>query len=70
MVMYMDRLKEIRKKCNFTYGFMADLLNISKAYYWQIENNQKRISYDLAIRISSIFHLKPDDLFYDEFISK
>lgn len=70
MVIVMKKLKELRKKSNFTYDFMAYLLDISKSYYWQIEHDQKRLSYDLAVKISSIFHLKPDDLFYDEFISK
>jgi len=66
----MIKLKEYRIKNNFTYGFMAHMLGISKAYYWQIEHDQKRLSYDLAVKIASIFHLKPDDLFYDEFIEK
>ena len=66
----MIKLREYRIRNNFTYDFMAYLLGISKAYYWQIEHDQKRLSYDLAVSIASIFHLKPDDLFYDEFINK
>ncbi len=66
----MIKLKEYRLKNKFTNQFMADMLGISKPYYWQLENDQKRLTYDLAIKISSIFHLKPDDLFYDEFKSK
>ena len=66
----MEKLKECRLENKFTNQFMADVLNISKPYYWQIEHDQKRLSYDMAIRIAEIFHLKPDDLFYDEFKNK
>jgi len=63
----MEKLREYRLKNKFTNQLMADILGISKPYYWQIEHDQKRLSYDMAIKIADIFHLKPDDLFYDEF---
>lgn len=66
----MEKLRELRLKNKFTNQIMADTLEISKPYYWQLEHNQKRLTYDMAIKISSIFHLKPDDLFYDEFKEK
>lgn len=66
----MKKLREYRLKNNFTNQFMADMLGISKPYYWQLEHDQKRLSYDMAIKLSEIFHLKPDDLFYDDFITK
>ncbi len=66
----MEKLREYRLKNRFTNQFMADMLGISKPYYWQLEHNQKRLTYDLAIEISEIFHLKPDDLFYSEFKNK
>ena len=63
----MKKLREYRLKNKFTNQLMADILGISKPYYWQIEHDQKRLTYDMAIKIAEIFHLKPDDLFYDEF---
>ena len=45
---------------------MADKLNICKAYYWQIENGNRNLYYELAKQIASIFSLKPDDIFYNE----
>lgn len=66
----MEKLKELRLKNKFTNQIMADSLGISKPYYWQLEHDQKRLSYDMAIKIAKIFHLKPDDLFYDEFSSR
>ena len=41
--------------------------NISKAYYWQIEHKNRRLSYEMAKEIAKIFNLKPDDIFYDEY---
>ena len=63
----MEKLRELRLKNKFTNQIMADTLEISKPYYWQLEKKKKRLTYDMAIKIASIFHLKPDDLFYDEF---
>ena len=42
------------------------IIKICKAYYWQIEHNNSRLQYQLAKEIAAIFHLKPDDIFYDE----
>lgn len=66
----MEKLKDLRLQNKFTNQFMADMLGISKPYYWQLEHDQKRLSYDMAIKIANIFHLKPDELFYEEFIRK
>ena len=57
----MEKLKMFRLKNKFTNQFMADMLGISKPYYWQIEHDQKRLTYDMAIKIAEIFHLKPDE---------
>ncbi len=63
----MHKLKQLRQKNKYSYQYVADILNISKTYYWQIENNKRRLTYELAIRISDIFNLKPDDIFYNDF---
>ncbi len=65
----MDKLKYLREKCNYSHQYMANKLNISKTFYWQIENGKRRLSYDMAIKISHIFNLKPDQLFYEYFKS-
>ena len=54
-----------RKKRNLSCEDMGKILGISTAYYWQIENKKRRLFYADAIRIAHIFHLKPDDLFYE-----
>jgi DNA-binding XRE family transcriptional regulator len=62
----MEKLRELRKKNGYTHQQMGDMLNISKIYYWQIENDKRRLYYEMAARISKIFNLKPDDIFYEE----
>ena len=49
---------------------MADKLGISKPLYWQIENGERRLSYVMAIKISKIFKMKPDKLFYNDFVKQ
>ena len=66
----MEYLKKIRLKNKMTHRQMGELLNISKTYYWQIENSKRNLSYDLAFRIAKIFKMKPDDIFYNEFAKK
>ena len=63
----MNELKKIRKKNKFTCEYMANHLKISKPFYWQIENGKRRLSYKMAVKIASVFNLKPDDIFYKEF---
>ncbi len=60
----MDKLKELRKLHNLTIKQMADMIGISTAYYWQIENEKRNLYYKTAIKIAKVFNLKPDDIFY------
>ena len=46
---------------------MAIKLGISKPFYWQIENGKRNLSYKMAVKIASIFKMKPDDIFYKDF---
>ena len=43
---------------------MAKILKITPSFYSQIENKKKRLFYDMAFKISAIFNMKPDDIFY------
>ena len=60
-------LKKLRKSNNLSSKDMAEKLCISKAFYSQIENRTRRLSYDMAIKISAIFNSKPDKIFYEDF---
>lgn len=60
-------LKNLRELNNLSNKKMADKLGISKTFYWQIENGQRNLSYEMAIRISKVLKSKPDKIFYDDF---
>ncbi len=68
--MMYSKLKQIRKEKHLTTQDMSNILNISKPFYWQIENNKRKLSYEMAIKISKIFNKKPDNIFYEDFIKE
>jgi len=59
-----DKLKEARKQANLTIYDMANSLGVTAANYSQIENKKRKLSYSTAVKLASVFNLKPDDLFY------
>lgn len=63
----MNNLKKIRNEHKLTHQTMADTLKISKSFYWQIENNKRRLTYDMAIKIADIFKTTPDEIFYKDY---
>lgn len=60
------KLKELRIKNKYTTKMMSEKLGISKPFYSQIENQNRRLSYEMAIKIANIFKMKPDDIFYND----
>lgn len=61
------KLKELRHKKGYTTKDMAERLKISKAFYCQLENNKRTLTYKMAIKIADIFKAKPDTIFYEDF---
>lgn len=59
------KLQELRRNSNMSYEAVANAVGICKAYYWQIENGNRRLYYDLALKIAKVFGKKPDEIFYD-----
>ena len=66
----MKELKHLRIQNKLTCKDMALKLNISKPFYWQIENNQRRLTYDMAVKIAKVFNTTPDKIFFNEFKNK
>lgn len=64
------KLKEERLKNHYTSKYMAERLNISEPFYSQLENDKRKLTYDMAIKIAKIFKLKPDKLFYEEHVNR
>ena len=65
-----QKLKEMRKKKHYTASIMAEKLGISKPFYSQLENGSRKLSYPMAVKIASIFQVKPDTIFYQDYIKK
>ena len=61
-----EKLKMLRKQNKLTVYDMAKELNITASFYSQIENKKRRLFYEMAVRIASIFNMKPDEIFYTE----
>lgn len=68
--MKLNRLRILRTQKHFTCSDMSDFLNISKAFYWQIEQGERKLSYDMAVKIADVFKRKPDYIFYNDFKNK
>lgn len=66
----MNKLQQYRIKNNYSCQDMANKLGISKSFYWQIENNKRRLSYETALKIANIFKTKPDIIFYNDYKNK
>lgn len=49
---------------------MSEKLGISKPFYCQLENRTRRLSYTMAIKIAAIFKLKPDSVFYNDYVEE
>ncbi len=60
------KLRQMRKEHGYTCGYMANILNITKAYYSQLETGARNLSYHRAIKIAQIFNVKPDEIFYED----
>lgn len=63
---YYEKLQNLRKQNGYTYKKMAELLNISKCYYWQIENKERGLTYQMALKIALALKTKPDEIFLEE----
>lgn len=61
-----SKLRELRTKHGYTCSYMADILNITRVYYSQIETGARNLSYNRAILIAQIFNMKPDEIFYED----
>ena len=70
MVIGMEILKALRQTNGYTYQDMANFLNISKAFYWQIENKKRTLTYNMSVKIANVLKTKPDEMFYEEFKNK
>lgn len=62
-----EKLRKLRLQNGFTTKNMADKLGISKPFYSQLENQNRRLSYEMACKIADIFNMKPDEIFFENY---
>ncbi len=60
------KLQEFRESKNISRDTIAQALGVSRVYIWQIEKGKRRLTYDMAFKISKILKTKPDTLFFEE----
>lgn len=66
----LEKLKSIREKNNLSGSDVAERVGITKGYYSLIENGKRGLSYPLAVKIASVFNMKPDDIFLNTKFTK
>ena len=54
----MQELKRLRKKKKISCEDMGNMIGVSKVYYWQLENDKRRLTYDMAVKIAHVFNTK------------
>ena len=62
-IMY-KKLYKIRKSKKISIYDMEKLTGINATHYYLIEKGDRILFYDTAIKISAVFNMKPDELFY------
>lgn len=65
-----EKLKNVRNEHGYTCRQMGKKLNITAAYYCQIETGARNLSYNLACKIAKVFNMKPDEIFYKDHMEK
>ena len=65
-IKFRKKLKDLRLGNKYTIKVMSEKTGLSQSFYWQIENGLRNLTYENAQKISSVFNLKPDDIFYNK----
>lgn len=68
--MVLEGLKEMRTNRGMTYKEVAEKANMTKEYYWMIENGKRNLSYPNAVLIAKVFNKTPDDIFLHSELTK
>lgn len=62
--MSISRIKELRKNHKYSQKYVANLLGISQAQYFKIENHLNNITYDKLSKLASLYDTSIDYLLY------
>lgn len=58
-------LRDRRVLLGYTGEEIAKKVGITKGYYSLLETGNRRITYELALKIANILGVKPDDIFLE-----
>ena len=61
--MILSNLKEIRINNKMTCRQVAEKADMTKEFYWMIENGKRKLSYSNAVAIANVFNKRPDAIF-------
>ncbi len=64
------KLINYRKENNIKMGQMAKKLNISDTFYLLMEKGNRKINYEMAVKIAKVLNTKPDALLFDDQVRK
>lgn len=59
---YPNRLRELRKEKDMSGTQVAEMLNISPQYYYDLEKGKRRLNVELAQKIAEIYNVSVDYL--------
>lgn len=66
----MDKLRKERELRGWSCQVASKRVGISKPFYWQIENEQRNLTYAMAIKIAHAFQMTPDELLYEDEVKR
>lgn len=64
--MYKLKIKELRIAAGYTQAQLASILNMSKSYYSDLENEKYPIKLSILCQIAKVFGVRSSDLFICE----
>lgn len=62
-LVYCERVKSLRKKGNFTQQKFAEMLEVTTGVVTGIENGNKNLSLEVALKLNKLFHVSLDWLY-------
>ncbi|MGM0341634.1 helix-turn-helix transcriptional regulator [Enterococcus sp. AZ007] len=68
--MVLQNLESVRKQQGLTFQQVADQAGLTKEFYWMIEKGKRKLSYENAVKIASVFGKEPDDIFLNSELTK
>lgn len=62
------KIRDYRQKNNLTQESLAEKVDVNKNFIYMLENDQRALSLQLAIKIANALNISLDELFADELL--